>query len=188
MFHLGEVLWQLGLADEAVRAWQSSADLDKTFSPPRLALAEVALTRGDFAVAADNATQASTSARRMTRARNSTARCAARAAAGADDVAEVAAALAAQPDIGRAACRFRCVAALAERGVAIPAALRRAPSRRRTETRCAVLRLSRMRRILRCAARFADDVLHARRRRASRRPFRCSGRTARPARACGSHG
>jgi hypothetical protein len=54
-FHLGEVLWQLGLADDAVRAWQASADLDKTFSPPRLALAEVALTRGDFAVAADNA-------------------------------------------------------------------------------------------------------------------------------------
>ena len=59
-FHLGEVLWQLGLADDAVRAWQASADLDKTFSPPRLALAEVALTRGDFEVAADNAAQAST--------------------------------------------------------------------------------------------------------------------------------
>ena len=51
LFHLGEALWQLRLADDAQRAWQASAGLDRAFAPPRLALAEAALTRGDFAAA-----------------------------------------------------------------------------------------------------------------------------------------
>ncbi len=119
-FHLGEVLWQLGLADDAVRAWQSSADLDKSFSPPRLALAEVALTRGDFSVAADNATQAS--ALRPDDARARLTALAARAAAGAADIAEAAAAFAAQPDIA-SSLPLPLVATLAERGIAIPAGI-----------------------------------------------------------------
>ncbi|MFO1199826.1 MAG: tetratricopeptide repeat protein [Burkholderiaceae bacterium] len=47
-FHLGEALWQLGLADEAVAAWRTSAGRDAGFLAPRLALAEVALTRGQY--------------------------------------------------------------------------------------------------------------------------------------------
>ena len=71
-FHLGEVLWQLGLADDAVRAWEASAGLDKKFSPPRLALAEVALTRGDFTAAADNAALRYLSSRPRERSRSAT--------------------------------------------------------------------------------------------------------------------
>jgi predicted O-linked N-acetylglucosamine transferase (SPINDLY family) len=50
-FHLGEAYWQLGLADDAVSAWRASAASADAFLPPRLALAEVAMTRGDFASA-----------------------------------------------------------------------------------------------------------------------------------------
>jgi len=116
-FHLGEVFWQLGLADDAVRAWQASADLDKTFSPPRLALAEVALTRADFEVAADNAAQASSLRPGDTRAHLTA--IAARAAVGVSDVAEVSAAFAAQPDVA-ASLPLAVLSALAERGIAIP--------------------------------------------------------------------
>jgi len=119
-FHLGEVLWQLGLADDAVRAWQASADLDKSFSPPRLALAEVELTRGDFAAAADNAAQAS--ALRPDDARAHLTAVAARAAAADDEVAEAAAAFEAQPELA-ASLPLPLLAALAERGVAIPAGI-----------------------------------------------------------------
>ena len=59
LFHLGEALWQLRLADDAQRAWQASASLDLAFTPPRLALAEAALTRGDFAAALAAAREAS---------------------------------------------------------------------------------------------------------------------------------
>lgn len=47
-FHVGEVLWQLGLAADAVAAWRASAALDAAFVPSRMALAEVAMTRGDY--------------------------------------------------------------------------------------------------------------------------------------------
>ena len=50
-YHLGEALWQLGLVDDAQRAWHAAADRDRTFVPPRLALAEAALARGDYAAA-----------------------------------------------------------------------------------------------------------------------------------------
>jgi tetratricopeptide (TPR) repeat protein len=119
-FHLGEVLWQLGLADDAVRAWQASANLDKTFSPPRLALAEVALTRGDFVTAADNAAQASSLRPGDTRAQLTAV--AARAAAGIADTAEISAAFVAQPDVA-ASLPLAVLAALAERGVAIPSGI-----------------------------------------------------------------
>ncbi len=48
-FHLGEMLWQLGLAEDAFAAWRRSAALDAIFAPPRLALAEALLTQRDFA-------------------------------------------------------------------------------------------------------------------------------------------
>jgi len=50
-FHLGEALWQLGLTQQAVDAWRASASLDARFVPPRMALTEVALTRGEHAAA-----------------------------------------------------------------------------------------------------------------------------------------
>ena len=50
-YHLGEALWQLGLVDDAQRAWHAAADRDRAFVPPRLALAEAALARGDYAAA-----------------------------------------------------------------------------------------------------------------------------------------
>lgn len=50
-FHLGEALWQLGLTEAATGAWRASAALDARFLPPRLALVEVALTRGEQAAA-----------------------------------------------------------------------------------------------------------------------------------------
>jgi protein O-GlcNAc transferase len=119
-FHLGEVLWQLGLADDAARAWQASAELDATFSPPRLALAEAALARGDFAAAADNAGHASALRPGDTRAQLTAT--AARAAAGLGDTAEAAAAFAVQPDVA-ASLPLLVLAALAERGVALPPAV-----------------------------------------------------------------
>lgn len=57
-FHLGEALWQLGLADDAQRAWRTAANLDRAFAPPRLALAEAAFARGDFVAALDSAREA----------------------------------------------------------------------------------------------------------------------------------
>ncbi len=50
-FHLGEVLWQLGLGADALAAWRSSAHLGPTFVPPRLALCEAAMVQGEFASA-----------------------------------------------------------------------------------------------------------------------------------------
>jgi predicted O-linked N-acetylglucosamine transferase (SPINDLY family) len=117
LFHLGEVYWQLGLADEAVRAWQASADLDEKFSPPRLALAEAAMTRGDFEAAAQNAAEAS-KLRPADKRAQLTAQ-AARAAAGIDDVAGIATTFKAQAE-GAASLPLMVLAALAERGIAIP--------------------------------------------------------------------
>ncbi len=57
-FHLGEVLWQLGLPVEAVAAWHRSAHLDRNFVPPRQALGEAALLHGDFANASAMAGEA----------------------------------------------------------------------------------------------------------------------------------
>ena len=57
-YHLGEALWQLGLAGDALRAWQASAGLDRAFLPPRLALAEGAIVQREFAVARDYAREA----------------------------------------------------------------------------------------------------------------------------------
>ena len=57
-YHLGEALWQLGLAADALRAWQASAGLDRAFLPPRLALAEGAIVQREFAVARDYAREA----------------------------------------------------------------------------------------------------------------------------------
>lgn len=116
-FHLGEVLWQLGLAEDAIRAWQASADLDRAFAPPRLALAEVALTRGDFPAAADSAEQAATLQPDNVRARLTA--IAVRAATGAADTAEAVSAFAEHPGIA-ASLPLALVAELAERGVAIP--------------------------------------------------------------------
>lgn len=57
-FHIGQALWQLGLRAEAVSAWRASADLDRQFVAPRLALAEAAMADGDFPTAATVASQA----------------------------------------------------------------------------------------------------------------------------------
>ncbi len=47
-FHLGEVLWQLGLSDEAIAAWRDAAQIDSRFLAARLALAESLLARADY--------------------------------------------------------------------------------------------------------------------------------------------
>ncbi len=57
-FHLGVVLWQLGLASDALAAWRTSARLGPAFVPPRLALAEAAIEKGDFASARQLAEEA----------------------------------------------------------------------------------------------------------------------------------
>ena len=68
-FHLGEALWQLGLTTDALQAWRTAAGLDRTFLPPRLALAEAAMTHGDFASASVAAREAVTLAPQDARAR-----------------------------------------------------------------------------------------------------------------------
>jgi protein O-GlcNAc transferase len=50
-FRLGEVLWQLGLADEAIQSWRNAIVDDVRFLAPRLALGEALLSRGEFAEA-----------------------------------------------------------------------------------------------------------------------------------------
>ncbi|MEJ7668533.1 MAG: tetratricopeptide repeat protein [Casimicrobiaceae bacterium] len=57
-FHLGEVLWQLGLPDEAIGAWREAGRVDSNFLAARLALAEALFTRGDWAGANEAATGA----------------------------------------------------------------------------------------------------------------------------------
>jgi len=51
LFHLGEVLWQLGMPAEAASAWHRSAQLAHDFVPPRQALSEAAMLHGDYATA-----------------------------------------------------------------------------------------------------------------------------------------
>ena len=68
-FHLGEALWQLGLTTDALQAWRTAAGLDRTFLPPRLALAEAAMTHGDFASASAVAREAVALAPQDARAR-----------------------------------------------------------------------------------------------------------------------
>ena len=48
-FHLGEMLWQLGLTDEAMQSWRSAAQADAKSLAARLALAEAMLMHGDYA-------------------------------------------------------------------------------------------------------------------------------------------
>ncbi len=150
-YHLGEVLWQLGLPAEAVAAWHRSARLDRGFVPPRQALSEAALLHGDFASATQIAGEATAAAPQNDRAH---AAAAAAAAALHDDAAMIlcaaqiernpalvgvpalanayAAALAADPSAARTAlfdALARCaanappalLATLAELGVPIPA-------------------------------------------------------------------
>ena len=47
-FHLGEMLWQLGLNDEAIAAWRDAAQIEPRFLAARLALAESLLARADY--------------------------------------------------------------------------------------------------------------------------------------------
>ncbi len=48
-FLQGEALWQLGLTDDAIRAWRDAAKADATFLAARQALAEGLLAQGDYA-------------------------------------------------------------------------------------------------------------------------------------------
>ena len=57
-FYLGEVLWQLGLIDEAIASWREAARVDSTFLAARLALVEAFFSRGDWAAATEVATEA----------------------------------------------------------------------------------------------------------------------------------
>ncbi|MEO8345765.1 MAG: tetratricopeptide repeat protein [Betaproteobacteria bacterium] len=57
-FRLGEMLWQLGQADEAIQSWRDAARADTTMLAPRLALAEGLLARGDYAGARSMASEA----------------------------------------------------------------------------------------------------------------------------------
>ena len=152
-FHLGVVFWQLGLAAEALTAWRSSAQLGPQFVPPRLALAEAALDQRDFASAGQFAGEAlaisPNDARARTTALVATAAQGDQAALGkavqalaedpafrASPVFAAAVALAleqadadAVPDAVAALAPFvlelppRLLAAIAERGAALPAAL-----------------------------------------------------------------
>ena len=117
-FHLGEVLWQLGLAGDAERAWQAA-------SRPRqdilAAAARACRSRADAPRLRGRGGQRGTGvdvAPGDTRAQLTA--IAARAAAGLVDVAEVAAAFAEQPETA-ASLPLPLLAALSERGVAIPA-------------------------------------------------------------------
>jgi len=57
-FHLGEMLWQLGLTDEAIATWREAAKIDSQFLAARLALAEGLMARGDYAGARAAAAEA----------------------------------------------------------------------------------------------------------------------------------
>ena len=76
-FHLGEALWQLGMADEALQSWRESATADERFVAPRLALAEALLARSDYAGARAAAAAALTMAPGDVRAQESHAAAAA---------------------------------------------------------------------------------------------------------------
>jgi protein O-GlcNAc transferase len=57
-YHLGELLWQLGLIPDAISSWREASRIDPRFPAPARALAEVLLASGDAAgahVAADRA-------------------------------------------------------------------------------------------------------------------------------------
>ena len=69
LFHWGEVMWQLGLTADALAAWQASAQRDASFLPPRLALAEAAMTRDAYEEARVFAAQAAALAPHDRRAR-----------------------------------------------------------------------------------------------------------------------
>ncbi len=57
-FYLGEVRWQLGLANEAVAAWREASQRAPEHAPPRVALAEALLFVGDAADAHQAALEA----------------------------------------------------------------------------------------------------------------------------------
>ena len=59
-FLQGEALWQLGLIDDAIRAWRDAAQVDATFLAARQALAEGLLAQGDYAGARSAAAEALT--------------------------------------------------------------------------------------------------------------------------------
>jgi len=110
-FHLGEVLWQLGLTTEALQAWRTAAGLDRTFLAPRLALAEAAMTHGDFASANVVAREALLLAPEDVRARATS--IAASAAAGDRGAVSVAAAFfAADPQLAHAPSLAMALAAV----------------------------------------------------------------------------
>ncbi len=60
LFHLGEVLWQLGIPADAAGAWHRSAQLAPGFVPPRQALTEAAMLHGDFSTALTMAREVAT--------------------------------------------------------------------------------------------------------------------------------
>jgi predicted O-linked N-acetylglucosamine transferase (SPINDLY family) len=109
-FHLGEALWQLGLAEDACNAWRAASKLDPHFVAPRLALAEVAMVRGEFATARDLTAEVAAIAPDDARARATL--LLARAASG------DAAAIAELPPDESPSWPLVAVAALAEHGVA----------------------------------------------------------------------
>src|SRR6185436_20453427 len=99
-FHLGEVLWQLGLTTEALQAWRTAAGLDRTFLAPRLALAEAAMTHGDFASASVVAREALLLAPHDARAR-ATSIAASAATGDRGDIVVAASLFAADPALAR---------------------------------------------------------------------------------------
>jgi predicted O-linked N-acetylglucosamine transferase (SPINDLY family) len=116
-FHLGEVLWQLGLAYDALNAWRAATRLDPAFLPSRLALAEAALAQGDFATARDASSEAVALAPADARAHATLV--ATRAATGdAGALAESAAIFAANPALADS-LPLPLFAALAEKGAVI---------------------------------------------------------------------
>src|SRR6185369_8138215 len=52
-FHLGEVLWQLGMLPAAMTAWRDACEVDPTHAATHFALAEALLATGDAIGARD---------------------------------------------------------------------------------------------------------------------------------------
>ena len=114
-FHLGEALWQLGLADQAVSAWRASAAHEARFVPPRMALVEVALTRGELAAARVLADEVVASQPDDARARATL--LATRAALGERDaLAQAAAAFSQSPELAHAPTLATALAAAITQG------------------------------------------------------------------------
>ena len=163
-FHLGEVLWQLGLPGDALQAWRTAAGLDQTFLPPRLALAEALMTLGDLAGASAAAQEAWRLAPQDARAR-ATSVAAGAAAGDRGAAAEAAEVFAAEPALAH-------VPSLASALAAIPPGDERAALLRAMEPHAATLPAVLLAALAESGAAIPDAVAARRWTRADVEPLR----------------